>query len=377
MTPTIEDYLDILRDSCIDEEAYQRVLGVMLATNSRNTHDLSEEILRYRAIIELMAEGALLYDENGLPIIWNSSAERILGLTTDQLRGRTSVSSEWYTVHEDGSSFGSEDYPVNVTLRTGEIVRNVIMGVHRPDGELRWLSISSMPIFRDNSDKPYQTVASFADITQIKNADQALRHSEKRYHDIVNSQLDPICRYHPDTTLTFVNEAYKRFFGKEGEDLIGRSFLDFIPPEEHEGILRKIEATLKSRNHVVYEHSVITAAGKIRWMQWTESVIDHTAGEISIQSTGRDITERKQMEMALRESEQAFRQIAENVEHFFFIRDLVEYRVIYASPAYERIWGRPVENFYADPRDFMTLVHPDDLERVADTFQIISQGQEE
>jgi PAS domain S-box-containing protein len=68
-------------------------------------------------------------------------------------------------------------------------------------------------------------------------AQEALRASEARYRALVESQLDLISRYRPDTTLTFVNDAYCRFYGRTREELIGRSFLLWVAPEFHEGVL--------------------------------------------------------------------------------------------------------------------------------------------
>lgn len=74
--------------------------------------------------------------------------------------------------------------------------------------------------------------------------------------------------------------------------------------------------------------------------------------------------ERNRAEQALRESEQRFRQMAENVRETFWMTDAEVTRIIYVNPAYEEIWGRPCETLYAEPRSFLEAVHPDDRDRV-------------
>src|ERR1035438_9125403 len=91
---------------------------------------------RYRAIFASMAEGVVFQNTDGSIEACNESAGRILGLTADQMAGRTSVDPRWAAVHEDGSSFPGETHPSMVTLRTGESLSNVVMGVHKPDGSL-------------------------------------------------------------------------------------------------------------------------------------------------------------------------------------------------------------------------------------------------
>lgn len=126
----------------------------------------SEE--RYRSVVAAMEEGIVLQGADGTIQAWNASAERILGLTGDQLLGR--LSADFRAVHEDGSPFLAAEHPAMVTLRTGEPHSNVIMGVHRPDGCLVWISINTQPLVRPGGRTPYAVVASFTDITERRHA---------------------------------------------------------------------------------------------------------------------------------------------------------------------------------------------------------------
>lgn len=77
-----------------------------------------------------------------------------------------------------------------------------------------------------------------------------------------------------------------------------------------------------------------------------------------------EVTERKRMEAALRESEERFRLIADNVAEVFYIIDPAADQLIYVSPAFERLWGRPLEDIYDKPMRFLETVHPDDVEPI-------------
>lgn len=115
-----------------------------------------------------------MHDEQGRIIACNPSAEQILGLTADQLMGRTPVDPGWQAIHEDGSHFAPHERPPMVTLRTGRPCSNVIMGLSRPTGERRWISINTQALLRAGQDRPYAVVGSFHDITERRRAEQAL-----------------------------------------------------------------------------------------------------------------------------------------------------------------------------------------------------------
>lgn len=144
----------------------------------------SEE--RYRSVVAAMTEGITLQDTDSTILACNTSAERILGLTTDQMMGRTSLDPRWHSIREDGSPFPGETHPSLATLRTGQPCNDVIMGVHKPDGTLTWISINTQPLLRPGETKPYAVVCSFSDITRRREAEQGLRQSTERLKSLYN-----------------------------------------------------------------------------------------------------------------------------------------------------------------------------------------------
>ncbi len=141
--------------------------------------------------------------------------------------------------------------------------------------------------------------------TERKRAEEALRESEARYRAVIEDQTELICRFQPDGTLTFVNEAYCRYFGKRREELIGRSCMPLIHEEDRE-IVRQQMASLSPENPVgSYEHRVVTPSGEIRWQHWTDrAIFDEQGRLVEYQSVGRDITERKRAEEEIRQRNQ-------------------------------------------------------------------------
>jgi two-component system cell cycle sensor histidine kinase/response regulator CckA len=98
------------------------------------------------------------------------------------------------------------------------------------------------------------------------------------------------------------------------------------------------------------------------------------AGRKMLLTMMRGITKRKQTEEALRESAERFRLIAETIDEVFWISDVENDRVIYVSPAYERVWGYSQKNLYKDRKSFHDAIHPEDQERVVATLELEKIG---
>jgi PAS domain S-box-containing protein len=130
---------------------------------------------RFRHLFETMAQGVVYQNRDGLIVAANPAAERILGLTQDQLQGRRSIDERWRAIREDGTDFPGEAHPSMVALRTGTPVQDVVMGVYNPlDDSHRWISINAVPEFRPGESLPYQVYTTFDDITIRKDFERML-----------------------------------------------------------------------------------------------------------------------------------------------------------------------------------------------------------
>lgn len=132
----------------------------------------------YRSLFTTVAEGVVLQDASGRITAWNPAAERILGLTAEDIMGRSSLDPRWRTIREDKAPFPGDEHPAMVALRTGAAQTSVMMGVHRPDGSLVWISINAEPVFQEGASEPTSVVCSFADVTARKKAEADLHASQ-------------------------------------------------------------------------------------------------------------------------------------------------------------------------------------------------------
>jgi len=154
--------------------------------------------------------------------------------------------------------------------------------------------------------KPYdieQLLVTIRRAIEKREAAEALRESEARYRAIVEDQTELICRFRPDGTLTFVNEAYHRYFGKRREELIGCSFMPLIPEDDQEFVEKQFTSLSPENPITTYEHRVVLPSGDMRWQQWSDrAIFDEQDRLVEYQSVGRDTTERRWAERELQRS---------------------------------------------------------------------------
>ncbi|OPY54734.1 MAG: sensory histidine kinase AtoS [Methanosaeta sp. PtaU1.Bin055] len=131
--------------------------------------------------------------------------------------------------------------------------------------------------------------------------EEALRESERFYRTIIEDQTDLICRYRSDGVITFVNDAYCRYFGKTRDEIIGQILMPLIPEEDLEMARQKFSSLSRKSPLTSYEHRVVLPGGLVRWQRWTDRAIFDDSGElVEFQSVGQDITEQKKLDEELR-----------------------------------------------------------------------------
>ncbi|MDD1683239.1 MAG: PAS domain S-box protein [Methanoregula sp.] len=199
----------------------------------------------------------------------------------------------------------------------------------------------------------------FRDITEKKRIEKALSESEQRYRNIVEDQTEFICRFRPDGTHVFANEAYCRYFSLKREEIIGHRFRPEIPFEDQKSVSRFFASLTPAHPVDTIVHRIVMPDGRICWQRWSVRAIFDTSGQvIEYQSVGRDITQTKETERALRESERQFRLLAENSQDIID-RHSPDGRYTYVSPAINALCGYDPEELIG--HSVTELLHPDDI----------------
>lgn len=174
---------------------------------------LDDKAAQLAALFDGMAEGVVLQSADGAIVDCNRAAERILGLSRDQIMGRSSTDPRWRTIGPNGAVLSGADHPAMLALRTGAPIRDFVMGVERPDGEQRWISINAEPMVHAPGDAPYGVIATFRDVTLQRATERAL-HDERQFLTAILGNL-------PGTMVAVFDDQLEvlRTFGGGASDL--------------------------------------------------------------------------------------------------------------------------------------------------------------
>ncbi len=182
-------------------------------------------------VLDDIDEGIVVHAVGGA-IEWaNSTAQRILGLTLDELTGRTSIDPRWRAVRVDGSDWPGDSHPATVTLTTLTSVTNAIMGVHRPAGDLVWISLTSRPSFAENGSLR-AVVVTCRDVTDFHRWWEHLTPTEAHLSpQFVRSPI-AMCLSEFDGDVLVANDAFCDLMGRSRADCIGHGLHRFTHPDD-------------------------------------------------------------------------------------------------------------------------------------------------
>mgnify|MGYP001075996472 CR=1 FL=1 len=188
---------------------------------------------------------------------------------------------------------------------------------------------------------------------------------------ILNLSQDLICIAGDDGYFKYVNPAWERVLGYTVEEMLSRPFLDFIHPEDHARNDAEVASLSEGNRSIGFENRYLHRDGPVLVISWTATALEQE-GHISMYCIGRDITQRKQMEEALRASEQKYRVLVENSSYGVVIHQGTE--IVYANPAAVYILGySSVEEIVG--KDVLGFVHPDFREQIISRMKSISEAE--
>ncbi|MCZ7525310.1 MAG: EAL domain-containing protein [Acidimicrobiia bacterium] len=267
---------------------------------------------RMRALLEALQDGLVETDLDGRVLDVNARFLEMVGLGRDEIVGRDGRYPFW----PGGSPELVAATAAGLSIDEGARYE---IELRRRGGE-RFPAAVSVSLVRTAGGEPVRMMSIVRDVTDQKRAEQELRASEERYRGVVEVQTDLICRYRPDTTITFVNEALTSFRGLAAEDIVGRRWESMVGERERGRVLAQLE-DLGAGRDLVIENRLQDSRGRLRWFQWTVRAVLDAGRPVEYQAVGSDVTERKAAEEALRASEVLNRTVVEALDEGLAVCD--------------------------------------------------------
>jgi PAS domain S-box-containing protein len=202
---------------------------------------------------------------------------------------------------------------------------------------------------------------------------KALAESEERFRMVFHTSPDAITLNRPEDGMYIdINDGFTDLMGYDRSDVIGKTSLSlniWKHPEDRQQLL----SGLRKQGYVQnLEAELVRKDGKVAVTLLSARVLRIKDEEVILSIT-RDITDRKQSEQALRESELRFRDLAENIREVFWVFDWQRQKVLYASPAYEVVWGRSTRALLENYEEWAKSIHPDDAAMANESFQRVAE----
>ncbi|MGD9604964.1 MAG: HD domain-containing phosphohydrolase [Bacilli bacterium] len=241
---------------------------------------LKESEEKYRLLFETMSQGVVYQDSEGIITSCNRRAEEILGLSLDQMQGKTSMDPRWKMIDEEGRSISGSDHPAMIALKTGKTVGPVTRGVYVPESDsYKWLMITAIPTFLEGKEKPHQVYATLQDVTEQKVAAMEVSYRKELLQYIISRSNQGIAVHDKGLNYVYVSDKYCEMYNVS-KDIIGKHHYEVFPdlPQKWRDVHQR---SLKGETVSGDRDDFVRADGSIQYTRWLSQPWYDVKGEIA------------------------------------------------------------------------------------------------
>lgn len=322
-------------DSSLLNLEFRSVANIVPGVHVSFIHDVTDRMRaqeaqraaeeKYESIFENALEGIFQTSREGLFVIANPALARMFGFDSpeEMIRERGDLSGQHYVNPGRREEFKR-------LMDANDVIHEFEYQAYRKDGTTMWVS-DNVRAVRDESGHLVCYEGITRDITERKCAETALRESEERYRDLFENAKDAYYVHDLQGRYTSVNRAAEKLCGYSREDIIGKSFADFLPQEHLDAVAEYLCKKLADEGETTYETELITSDGRRVPIEVSSHLIYDDLTGVSVQGTVRDITERRWSEERLREYEK----VVEGLEEMITVVDR-DFRYVLVNRAFLR-----------------------------------------
>jgi PAS domain S-box-containing protein len=318
---------------------------------------LLQDINQLRILIDNIPDYIYLKDTDGRFIIANKAFAGLVRVESpDELVGKRQTD---FMKHEFAVNFLKDDTRI---LRSGTpVINKEEKGYVDHEGKILYGYTSKIPL-KDRRGNITGLIGIGRNITDLKEAEQQIIENQANLTAIIESTKNSVWaidkKYRLITLNTYFKKFFKSFYKKDIK--LGINILDVLPENERLKWKEIYKRAFKGEQWIQNDH-YIRYRTDIYFEYYINPIVNKNKNISGVSVFSTNITERKIAEDAIRESEERFRQLAENTNVVFILSN--RQSILYANPAFERVYGRKVSELISNPSILEEYVHPDDRER--------------
>ncbi|NER01815.1 MAG: PAS domain-containing protein, partial [Okeania sp. SIO3C4] len=289
----------------------------------------------------------------------NSSWSRILGYTTEEL---LEVPYIEFVHPEDKDTTLTEVQKITDGAKAIKFQNRY----RTKDGSYRWLAWNSVPFLTENL-----IYAVVRDITDEKETLESILHNQAKLIEVEKTAGIGSWEYDLTTSQLICSEEVYKILGIQQKStfVTMEDYLKLVDSDDLPAIRKAIDLAINQGQSDRLDLRILCPDGKQKYISITGKPIFNDKGKvIKLFATVLNITERKQIEAALQESQEIFSQLAENIDSVFWVHDPQNSQIFYISPSYEKIWGYRRDDLYKSPHSFLDAIYPEDRPKVVEAL---------
>lgn len=334
--------------ACDTENNPLRMIGTVKDIGDRKRAEIAlrDSEAKYRQLSTHINAGFVVHAPDTHILQCNVTACDLLGLSMDEILGKEAIDPVWHLIREDGTAIPVAEYPVNRVLSTQAPLNNYVIGVNRANGSQAWALVTAFPEF-DSNQQLTQVVVTFIDISELKQAEAALMRSEERLSLVLKGSNEGWWDWDLLKNKIYYSPRWWGMLGYEPEELENTPDLwqQLMYPGDCDQTTQFFQQQLTSGiesyevefrlQHKQGHYVPIVSRGYISR--------DNSGTPIRVSGTNTDLSDRKQAELALQESEEQFRTFMQNLPLLAWIAD-AQGTLLYANPTlFEAVGGIAAE----------------------------------
>lgn len=283
---------------------------------------LEQNEKRYRELFDRLRQGVVYHNSQGEIITANPSALQTLGLSLEQLQGKTPLDPCWKTIHRDGTPYPGDTHPASIVLRTGKQIAGAIMGVTQCNSEqdctaVRWITIDAFPQFQaQQPDKLSGVIATFTDITEQINFEMELKQEKQLLQNITENMFDMVSLTDLHGNFSYISSSHG-VLGYPLEQLKKKNAFDFVHPDDMEQLRNNFDRFVTHKiNNIRVEYRYRCADGHYIWLETVGRLLSGDDGTVTgLLFSSRDISRRVDIDIQLQQQLNEKETLLKEVHH--------------------------------------------------------------